>query len=65
MRIFTLSNEQYKKYVEWREVKEKEPYCGAAGGCYSFIFIPTGLGTIVKVTCTDGTKLDLTEWDNW
>lgn len=65
-RTFVLSAEQYKKYDEWRKEKNKkkgEVYVGAVGGAYSFCFTPTGIGTLVKVTCADGTELDLTEYE--
>lgn len=65
MKDFQLSQEQYDKYVAWREAKPSEIYVGAIGGGYSFVFIPTGLGIMVRVTCADGTELDLTDWDNW
>jgi hypothetical protein len=67
-KTFTLSAEQYKKYNEWREEKNKtkgEVYVGAIGGAYSFCFTPTGLGTMVVVKCADGTELDLTEYEYW
>jgi hypothetical protein len=59
---FELSEEQIKKYLNWREGKD-EVYCGAAGGCFTLQFTITGLGLIVNATCTDGTELDLTEWE--
>jgi len=65
-RTFVLSAEQHKKYDEWRKEKNKkngEVYVGAIGGAYSFCFTPTGIGTMVKVTCADGTELDLTEYE--
>lgn len=63
MRTFELSDEQEKKFNEWREAKGKEVYVGAVGGAYDFCFTPTGIGTIVTVKCADGTELDLTEWE--
>jgi hypothetical protein len=57
---FTLSPEKVKKYEEWSKSKG-EIYVGAVGGAYEFVFIPTGIGTITKVKCADGTELDLTE----
>ncbi len=60
---FKLSQEQFDKYVKWREEKVEEVYVGAVGGAYSFVFTLTGIGDIVKVKCADGTELDLTEWE--
>ena len=67
-RTFTLTAEQMKKFDTWRiEKNEKDGQVnvGAIGGAYTFCFTPTGLGTIEVVTCADGTKLDLTDIDNW
>lgn len=58
---FELTEEQIFQYKEWR--KTKEVYCGAAGGCYTFNFTPTGIGEIVTVECSDGTKINLTDYD--
>lgn len=66
--VFTLTPKQVEKYEKWLEKKNKksgEVYVGAIGGAYSFVFIPTGLGTIEKVVCTDGSELDLTDSDSW
>lgn len=67
-RTFTLTAEQVEKFEKWRKKKNKkdgEVYVGAIGGAYTFCFTPTGLGTIEKVTCADGTELDLTDFDTW
>lgn len=67
-RSFTLSKEQMTKFNKWRKAKNKkngEVYVGAIGGAYTFCFTPTGIGTIEKVICADGTELDLTDIDNW
>jgi len=64
MRVFELTDEEEKKFNEWRKSKG-EVYAGAAGGAYEFCFTPTGLGMIVVIKCLDGTELDLTDSDNW
>ena len=61
-KTFGLSKKEYDKYNAWRKSKG-EVYVGAIGGAYEFCFIPTGIGTIVKVKCADGTELDLTDYD--
>ena len=63
-RIFTLYPSQLEKFHKWRKEKDSEVYVGAVGGAYEFIFIPTGIGTISKVRCADGTEIDLTEDDD-
>jgi hypothetical protein len=61
---FELDEEQTKKYHEWRANLPKVDY-GAIGGGYQFIFIPTGLGDIVKVKRDDGHELQLTDTSKW
>ena len=61
-KTFGLSKKEYDKYNAWRKSKG-EVYVGAIGGAYEFCFIPTGIGTMVKVKCADGTELDLTDYD--
>jgi hypothetical protein len=68
---FNVSKEQFNKYIEWREKLEEEGkhydnIAGAAGGAFSFNFIPTGIGVIEEVIhLPSGEKLDLTDWDNF
>lgn len=59
---FSLSAEQVKKFREWS--KEKILPSTAIGGAYTVCFTPTGLGDLVEVRCVDGTKLNLTDYDN-
>ena len=58
---FTLSTEQIEKFREWK--KDKVLPQATIGGAYTFCFTPTGIGDFITVTCIDGTKLDLTEYD--
>jgi len=42
------------------------PYVGATGGQFTFSFMHTGLGDIVKVKdSVTGEELDLTDYDSW
>ena len=66
--IFQLSDEQQEKYRKWARThdcvirnKDGIRYVGAAGGADTFQITSTGLGWIVKVKCSCGSKLDLTE----
>jgi hypothetical protein len=64
---FEITKEQEQEIEIW---KKSLPFldqseAGAAGGMYSYIFTPTGLGTIVEIRRIDGEKLDLTDWDNF
>ena len=66
--IFQLSDEQQVKYRKWARThdciirnKDGIRYVGAAGGVDTFHITGTGLGWIVNVKCSCGSKLDLTE----
>lgn len=41
------------------------PYDGAIGGCLTYCFTPTGIGTVIKVRHASGKEIDLTKYDNW
>lgn len=65
---FNLSDNQFKKYKSWRKTHNCHirnqyglRYVGAAGGADTFHIIGTGLGYIVSVECSCGSKCDLTE----
>jgi len=66
---FELSESQLERYDRWKESLPKldSGHFGAAGGGYWFKFIPTGIGTIVKVGRDDCPEndLDLTDWDGF
>ena len=62
---FTVSDEQQKKYMEWRK-NLPEKYGGAIGGRFVWTFCHTMLGTVTKVRddITE-TEIDLTDYDAW
>jgi hypothetical protein len=60
---FTLYPEQVKKLKEWQKTKKGTLPSTAIGGAYTVCFNMTSIGEFVTVTCVDGTKLDLTEYD--
>lgn len=64
---FELTEEQQKKYEEWKESLPEinDGHFGAAGGGYWFKFIPTGLGVLVFVGRYDVPEMDinLTEYE--
>jgi hypothetical protein len=59
---FTLSAEQMEKFKEWKKDKVLHPT--SIGGDYTICFTPTGLGDFVEVRCVDGTRLNLTDYEN-
>lgn len=71
---FQVSESEQKKINKWiidHEVKKhgqkkgEYHYAGAAGGCYSYIFTPTGLGTIGSIKCSCGEEFTFTDMDNF
>ncbi len=66
---FHLTPEQKQRYLDWRaQFMTGNRNYGAIGGCFSFVFIPTTIGTIVKVRFACGSEtaeLDLTDYSEW
>ena len=60
---FQLTKKQMDKFVEWEE--EKDLNAASIGGQYTVCFTPTLLGDIVEVRCVDGTKITLTDYDEF
>lgn len=62
---FTMQPEQVKKFEAWREAKNNKLRREGElpNNCYTYSFTPTGIGLGVEVSCTDGTKIDLTEYE--
>ena len=76
MKTFTISDQDEQKINEWLDDHNKtciyyddgskaEHPCGAIGGRLTYDFTPTGLGSIIHVTCMCTEALDLTEYTNW
>ena len=65
-KTFTLTDEQTKKFDEFRKEINKEYFdTTAIGGAYTFCFTPTGLGTMVKVKHVNGKEIDITDEDEF
>lgn len=64
---FELDEEEIKKFESWKKKqKEKNPSMPTAGERWTFMFTPTGLGTVVKVKDEETDDIiDLTDWENW
>ena len=71
-RGFPISNEEQEDIDAWIKQHEKEchppkqtPFGkirgGAIGGCYSYIFTPTSVGTIGTIKCNCGKKFTFQE----
>jgi len=64
---FELTESEIKKFEKWKkEMKKKDESMPTAGERWTFMFTPSGLGTIVwaKDEAT-GEEIDLTDWDNF
>jgi hypothetical protein len=66
---FHLTKEQEEQYLKWRQqfMTGGRNY-GAIGGHFSFVFIPTTIGMVVKVRFSCGSEqaeLDLTDYSGW
>jgi hypothetical protein len=72
---FNVSAEELAKATAWQCKHDREKhasqfkhgtrYSGAIGGAYTWCFTPTGIGTVVKVRCSCGEELDLTDYGSW
>jgi hypothetical protein len=60
---FQLTKKQMDKFVEWKKGKNIKPT--SIDGGYTICFTPTTLGDIVEVRCVDGTRLILTDYDEF
>ena len=63
MIAFQLTETQEEKLIKWTHQCNKNG--GAIGGKFSFLFVPTTLGTCIEVKCICGEKLNLTESEDW
>ena len=64
---FSLDTSQIAKFEAWRaEMWKRKDNPGAIGGQFTFKFIPTSIGTIIKVAyCHTGEELDLTDYNEF
>ena len=55
-RGFPISEEEETKIKKWKEIHEikHKGGHGAIGGKYTYMFVPTGVGTIGEIKCTCG-----------
>jgi len=64
--MFSLDKKELKKFHKW-DIEHKKTCemlnSSAIGGRITYCFTPTGLGTIIKVTCACGESHDCTEGD--
>ncbi len=64
---FELSEDEIKKFEKWKKkMKKKDDSMPTAGERWTFMFTPTGLGTVTEVLDNaTNEKIDLTDWDTW
>lgn len=51
-------------FVDAHEAKHG-PCRAAAGGRYTYLLTPTGLGMHIEIQCACGEKLDVTDYGSW
>lgn len=61
---FELTKEQLEKLAEWKKTLKKRPKT-AIGGAFTYKFTQTSIGLIAVVEYFDGSKIDLTDYDNF
>lgn len=66
LREFGFSEEEMAEAGKWTEqhYKETKHRGGAAGGNFSYIIIPTGLGIIKEVKCSCGARINSNLYNN-
>lgn len=65
--MFELQEDELKKAHKWERIhkcKYRGEF-GAIGGGIQYIFMPTGLGTLVEIKCDCGKKKSLRGSENW
>jgi len=67
MRSFELDDDQIKKAEDWIDKKYESLMLEKDWQKYSFSyeFTLTGIGIVERVTCSDGSYLDLTDYSKW
>jgi hypothetical protein len=72
--IFYISKDQLEKAHTWQDAHDKEKHLppgktvrhsGAIGGAYTWSFTNTSIGTVVKLKCSCGELIDLSDYDTW
>ncbi len=65
-RTFTIDAKEEARFNKWTvKTNVKHSHAGAAGGAYTWSFIPTGLGILVEVEDINGNKIILRGTENW
>lgn len=61
---FTIEGKKAKELGQFAKSHSKCKGC-ASGEKFCFSFIPNLLGVSVKVSCSCGKSIDLTDWESW
>ena len=66
-KTFTLGPDEIEKFNKWREKKNTKirKKGETPNNMYTYCFTPTGVGMAVVIKCSDGTKLDVTDYGKW
>lgn len=60
-----LTDEQVKKFKEWKLSFDELPYIGSTGGHFGLEIIFTSIGQVIHAINWKGDKIDLTEYENF
>jgi len=61
---FSLTPQQIVKFEAWAKQFDSIP-AGCCGGAFTFSFVPTSIGTVLRVKHFQGQEINLTEYDEW
>lgn len=73
-KMFFISTEQKEKAYQWQKEHDQAKhipegktyrYSGAIGGAYTYCITPTSIGDVLKIKCSCGDILDVSEYDQW
>jgi len=59
-----LSDNQVKKFNDWKKSFDKLPHIGATGGHFGINILFTSIGQVITAVAWNGTEIDLTEYEN-
>ena len=62
---FEIPEDKVDEVRDWIRSHECNAKQTAIGGKIKYSFIPTGLGSMIKVSCVCGKFMDVDDSDNW
>lgn len=67
MRNFDMSEKEEEAYNAWfQEHKKKcKIYKKGQHRHFTYKFTPVGMGEVIKIECSCGKEIDVTDWESW